>query len=106
MAYIHRVTFELEPEQMNQLEIGAALERALGYLRTLLPSQVGFITTRAMYSLDIKDRTELIIESVWENWEDATAHSESSLLEDKILLEFEPHVPLEDLTSHMYEEVP
>lgn len=106
MAYIHHVTFKIEPEQMSQLEIGAALERALGYLRTLLPSQIGFITTRAMYSLDIEDRTELIIESVWENWDDASAHSHSSLTEDKILLEFEPHVPLEELTSHMYEEVP
>lgn len=106
MAYIYQVHFVIEPEQMDQLEIGASLERVLGYLRTLLPSQVGYITARAMYSLDIPDETRLIFQSIWESWEDVSAHRGSSLLEDKILVEFEPHVPLEEMVSHIYEEVP
>lgn len=105
MAYVYQVTFEITPEKMNQLEIGQSLERVLGYLRTLLPSQMGFITSRAMYSLDFPKRTHLVFQSVWETWDDVTAHRDSSLLEDKILKEFEPHVPLEDLSSHLYEEV-
>lgn len=106
MAYIYQVTFDIVPEEMNQLEVGSSLERVLGYLRTLLPSQIGFITSRAMYSLDFPQRTHLVFQSVWETWDDVTAHRDSSLLEDKILKEFEPHVPIEDLESHIYEEVP
>lgn len=106
MAYIYQVSFNVGLEQMNQLEIGASLERVLGYLRTLLPSQLGYISARAMYSLDITDKTHLIFQSVWETWSDVSTHRKSSLLEDKILSEFEPHVPLENLVSHLYEEVP
>jgi hypothetical protein len=106
MAYIYQVTFKIEPQQMDELTMGHSLERVLGYLRTLLPSQMGFITSRAMYSLDFADKTHLIFQSVWETWDDVTAHRDSSLLEDKILKEFEPHVPLEDLNIHIYEEVP
>lgn len=106
MAYIYQVTFDIVPEEMNQLEIGQSLERVLGYLRTLLPSQIGFVTSRAMYSLDYPQRTHLVFQSVWETWDDVTGHRDSSLLEDKILKEFEPHVPLEELEAHIYEEVP
>jgi hypothetical protein len=106
MAYIYQVYFDIEPEQMNQLEIGASLERVLGYLRTLLPSQMGFISARAMYSLDIPEKTHLVFQSIWETWDDIDAHRHSSLLENKILVEFEPHVPLENLVAHIYEEVP
>ncbi|MCA9955982.1 MAG: hypothetical protein KC434_14735 [Anaerolineales bacterium] len=106
MAYVYQVHFNIESDQMNQLEIGASLERVLGYLRTLLPSQLGFIAARAIYSLDIPDKTQLIFQSIWDTWDDIDVHRHSSLLEDKILTEFEPHVPLEDLVSHVYEEVP
>ncbi|MGD2078882.1 MAG: hypothetical protein PVH18_10890 [Chloroflexota bacterium] len=106
MAYIYQVYFDIEPEQMNQLEIGASLERVLGYLRTLLPSQMGFISARAIYSLDIPEKTHLIFQSIWDTWDDIDAHRNSSLLENKILAEFEPHVPLENLVAHIYEEVP
>lgn len=106
MAYVYQVTFNIDPEQMEQLEIGASLERVLGYLRTLLPSQIGFIAARAMVSLDMPDVRHLVFQSVWDTWDDVSAHRRSSLLEDKVLKEFEPHVPLEDLVSHIYEEVP
>ena len=105
MAYIYQVRFDIDPDQMNQLEIGASLERVLAYLRALLPSQMGYISAQAMFSLNIPDRTQLIFQSIWETWDDIDAHRQSSLLEDKILVEFEPHVPLEDLTSQIYEEV-
>ena len=105
MAYIYRIDFEILPEQMSQLEIGSSLERTLGYLRTLLPSQTGFITARAMHALNGDEHTHLAFESEWEMWEDLQAHRESSLSEDKVLKEFEPHVKLEDLTVRIYEEV-
>ncbi|MFN2187038.1 MAG: hypothetical protein ACK2UU_23905, partial [Anaerolineae bacterium] len=86
---------------------GASLERTLGYLRTLLPSEIGFITARAMYALEKDDNgeIELIFQSVWDRWEDLKTHRTSSLAEDKILREFEPHVELEDLRVRIYEEV-
>ena len=77
----------------------------MGYLKALLPSEPGFIAARAMYSLDIEDRTHLIFETVWDSWGDIEAHARSSLAEDKVLSEFQPHVRLEHLRVHKYGEV-
>lgn len=106
MAYTYQVSFEIEHEQMEQLRIGAALEKTLSYLRTLLPNQPGFISAHAMYSLDFPNKTHLLVQSFWDEWEDLQAHQASGLAEQKVLSEFEPHVALEDLTVHVYEEVP
>lgn len=105
MAYVYQVSFDIRPDQMSELEIGASLERVLGYLRTLLPGQPGHITSRAMYSLDVPDRTHLIFQSVWDTWDELEVHRGSSLAEEKVLTEFEPHVSLQDLAVHVYEEV-
>jgi hypothetical protein len=105
MAYIYQVSFDIRPDQMDELQIGASLERVLGYLRALLPNDPGHVSSRAMYSLDLSDRTDLVVESVWETWDDLVAHRKSSLAEDKVVTEFEPHVALEDLAMHIYEEV-
>jgi len=106
MAYTYQVSFEIEPDQMEQLQIGAALERVLGYLRTLLPNELGFNSARALFSLDIPGKTHLLVQSIWDEWEDLEAHRNSGLAEQKVLSEFEPHVALEDLKVHIYEEVP
>jgi hypothetical protein len=105
MAYTYQVSFEINHEQMEQLRIGATLEKILGYLRTLLPNEPGFITARAMYSLDTPGKTHLIVQSTWDQWEDLQTHQNSGLAEQKVLSEFEPHVTLEDLAGHIYEEV-
>lgn len=105
MTFVYQVTFDIKPDQMEVLEIGASLERVLAYLRMLLPSEMGFINARAMYSLDIADHTHLVFQSNWDTWEDIKLHRESSLLEDRILKEFHPHVPLDDLDAHVFEEV-
>jgi hypothetical protein len=105
MAYVYRINFDIDREQMTQLEIGSSVERVLGYLRTLLPSERGFIGTRAMHSLDQEGPIHLVFESTWDAWDDLEAHRESSLAEDKVLTEFEPHVELRDLSSRVYEEV-
>jgi hypothetical protein len=105
MAYIYQVAFDIEPGQMSELAIGSSLERVLGYLRTLLPAERGFITSRAMRSVGLGERVHLVLQSVWEEWEDVERHRESSLSEDKVLKEFELYVALEDLTRQVYEEV-
>jgi hypothetical protein len=105
MAYIYHVGFDIDADQMTELEIGSSLERVLGYLRTLLPAERGFITSRAMRSIGLPGRSHLVFQSVWEEWEDVERHRESSLAEDKVLKEFEPHVVLDDLTRQIYEEV-
>jgi hypothetical protein len=105
MAYIYQVSFDIRPEQMSDLQVGASLERVLAYLRTLLPGQPGHITSRAFYSIDVPDHTHLIFQSIWEAWDDLEAHRSSSLAENKVLTEFQPHVALEDLDLHVYEEV-
>lgn len=106
MAYIYQVSFEIEHNQMEQLRIGANLEEVLGYLRTLLPNMPGFITARAMFSIDIPDRTHLLVQSIWDHWEDLVNHQKSNLAENRILASFTPHVSVEDLAVHIFEEVP
>lgn len=105
MAYVYQVSFDIRSEQMDELEIGASLERVLAYLRTLLPGEAGYMTSRAMSSVNDLDRTHVIVQSMWDSWEDLARHRQSSLAEDKVLSEFEPHVTLEDLVVHAYEEV-
>ena len=106
MAYTYQVSFEIQHERIEQLRIGATLEKVLGYLRTLLPNQTGYINARAMYSLDMPDKTHLLVQSTWDEWEDLQAHQASGLAEQKVLSEFKPHVALEDLGVHVYEDVP
>ena len=105
MAYTYLIHFEIDRKDLSELQIGSPLERTLGYLRTLLPSEKGFIGTRAMHTLEREDPASLIFESTWETWEDLKRHVDSELAEDKILNEFEPHVELKDLTTRIYEDV-
>lgn len=106
MAYIYQISFELKPSQLDQIQMGSAVERVLSYLKVLLPNEPGFINARAMYSLNIPKHTEMVFSSIWETWEDIVKHRESKLAEDKILTEFEPCVDLEDLKVHIFDELP
>ncbi|MGD8553344.1 MAG: hypothetical protein PVG02_06760 [Anaerolineales bacterium] len=90
---------------MSELKIGASLERVLGYMRTLLPSQDGYITSRAMHSLENKKQVRVVVESVWQDWETFLEHRKSNLAEDKIMAEFEPHVAREELERAAFVEV-
>ena len=105
MAYTYSVNFRISRDQMDQLEVGSALERVLGYLRALLPSESGFTTVRALHSIDGDGPVSVLVESVWQTWEDLVGHRDSSLAEDKVLEEFKPHVEVADLTVRAYEEV-
>jgi hypothetical protein len=105
MAYIYEVSFDIGSDQLETLKIGASLERVLGYLRTLLPQEMGYITTRSMYSLSSEETTHIVFMSEWQEWEDLDRHRKSPLLEDKIILEFDPHIQLEHLTKRIYNEV-
>ena len=105
MAYFYQITFDVHTDDMSELQIGGSLERTLGYLRTLLPSERGYITIRAARSVEAQERVCVLVESEWDTWQDLERHRASSLAEDKVLKEFEPHVELEDLTVCVFEEV-
>jgi hypothetical protein len=105
MAYIYQIGLEIGADQMSELKIGSSLERVLGYLRTVLPSQEGYITSRAMHSLENESRVRVVVESVWQDWETFLEHRKSNLAEDKIVVEFEPHITLNELERSAYIEV-
>ena len=105
MAYFYQITFDVRIDDMSELQIGGSLERTLGYLRSLLPSERGYITIRAARSVEAPECVHLLVESEWDTWQDLKRHRTSSLAEDKVLKEFEPHVTLEDLTTRVFEEV-
>ena len=105
MAYFYQIAFDVHTDDMSELQIGGSLERTLGYLRTLLPSERGYITIRAARSVEAQERVCVVVESEWDTWQDLERHRASSLAEDKVLKEFEPHVELEDLAVCVFEEV-
>ena len=106
MAYIYHISVKIHPDQMDELAIGASLERVLGYLRTLLPSQDGYITSRAMRSVSEDNEDILVVfESVWQDWVTFKDHMSSTLAEDKILVEFGPDVDRTKLQKSTFVEV-
>lgn len=105
MAYTYQVKFKIGENQMELLRIGANLEKIIGYLRTLLPNEPGFIHARGLFSLDIPGATHIAVQSTWDLWEDLLQHRDSGMAEQKVLCEFEQHLTPEDLTVHIYEEV-
>ncbi len=105
MAFVYQVSFDISPDRLDELAVGASLERVVGYLRTLLPAHAGFIASRAMNSVDSSDRVEVVLQSVWETWDDLLAHRDSRLAEAKVLSEFANSISPEALVVHVYEEV-
>jgi hypothetical protein len=105
MPYIYEMSFEISSDELDALKIGAGLERVLGYLRTLLPSETGYVTSRALYTVENEQNTRIAFWSEWEEWEDLVRHRSSPLLEDKILEEFKPHIKLEGLSTRVYNEI-
>jgi heme-degrading monooxygenase HmoA len=103
---MYQLHFSISPKDMDELELGAALERVVGYLKVLLPSVPGFVTARALFSVDSPERTDIVVQSLWETWDDLVRHRDSSLSEEKVLKEFERHLTIGDLTSRAYEEIP
>ena len=88
MAYVYQVSFDIPIDRQDELEVGSSLERVLGFLRVILPAEPGYTTARAIYSLDLPGRVRIVVESVWDHWEDLQTHRQSALAEDKILREF------------------
>jgi len=105
MPYVYEVSFEIRPDQMTQLEIGHSLERLVGYMKIRLPVQPGFVFADAWYSVDDPGRTRIVTRSEWSDWSDVEAHRASSILEDHLFEEFDPHVHSGNVTIRTYAEV-
>jgi quinol monooxygenase YgiN len=71
----------------------------------VLPNQHGFMTSRALYSIDDPARTRVVFISEWGSWEALEKHRDSALLETKVLAEFDPHVAPGDMVTRIYAEV-
>ena len=104
MAYVYQVSFDIPLDRQDELEVGSSLERVLGFLRVNLPSEPGYTSARAVYSLDIPEHIRIVVQSVWDHWEDLLTHKQSALAEDKILSEFAYLTP-EMLEIHAFREV-
>lgn len=105
MPYVYEVSFEITPQQMTQLEIGHSLERLVGYLKIRLPVQPGFVFADAWYSVDDPSATRVVTRSEWSDWTDVEQHRRSSMLEDHLFEEFDPHVSRDNVTIRTYAEV-
>ena len=105
MPYIYETSFTIQPDQMDQLDIGHSLGRVLGFLNVRLPDEHGFMKSRALYSVDDQKTTSLVLTSEWGSWEALEKHRDSEMAETKVLSEFEPHVSPGDMTTRIYAEI-
>ncbi len=105
MPYIHKVSFEVPNGEKANLVVGRSLERVIGFLRTLLPSHPGFITSRAMSSVDDANSIHIVFQSVWECWDDLVEHQKSQVAEGKILKEFGALMSPATTSIRTYEDI-
>jgi hypothetical protein len=105
MPYVYEVSFQIAPAQMSQLEIGKSLERLVGYMKIRLPVEPGFVFADAWYSIDDPAKTRIVTRSEWSDWVDVEEHRKSSILEDHLFEEFDPHVNKDNITIRTYAEV-
>lgn len=105
MPYVYEVSFDIRPDQMSQVEVGQSLERLVGYMKIRLPVQPGFVFADVWYSVDDPEKTRIVARSEWSEWCDVRGHRESSVLEDHLFVEFDPHVSPDDITIRTYAEV-
>jgi hypothetical protein len=102
---MYEVSFNIEPKILSKDEISVSLEKVLGYMKVLFPSQDGYMDARAFFSLNEKENTYVTCISEWEFWEDLEHHRNSRFSEDKVLEEFGPDIKEKDLIIRIYEEV-
>ena len=105
MPYVYEVSFDLDPKRTEELQVGHALQRTIGYLKVRLPGRPGFILSEAVYSVDDPGATRVVFRSEWSDWDDVERHRASSLQEDKVLAEFEPHVSADSIQTRIYAKV-
>ncbi len=106
MPYIYTTTFDIDTDDVDQLQIGRSLQLSIAYLKAFLANEPGFINARAMYSLEHEKRTHVAFESTWEDWGTLQAHRERSpFAEDKMFHRFELKITPKDLVEHVYEEI-
>jgi hypothetical protein len=106
MTYIYQTMIDLNSEDADQIRTGKSLGLGLAYLKAVLPNEPGFITARAMVSMAKNDKTHLVIESSWEDWEALEMHLQKSpFAEKKIFPQFDLQVKSLDLATVIYEEV-
>ncbi len=106
MPYIYRTTFDIDSDQIDQLQIGRSLQLSIAYLKAFLASEPGFINARAMYSLADEKITHVSFESAWEDWETLQMHQDNSpFAESKMLHRFELKIEPRNLASNVYEEI-
>jgi hypothetical protein len=105
MSYLYEVSFNVDPKALSKEKLNIPLEKVLGYMKPLFPSQKGWMDARAFFSLNEKNNTYVVCISEWEYWEDLENHRKSNLSEDKVLEEFGPHIKEKDLIIRIFEEV-
>ncbi len=106
MPYIYQTTFDIDTDDVAELQIGRSLQLSLAYLKAFLPNEPGFINARAMYSITHDGVTHVAFESTWEDWETLENHREkSSFAEEKMLSHFEMKITPQDVATHIFEEI-
>ncbi len=105
MPYIYQVSFDIPAAGHEPLGRGSgAIDRAVGYLNSLLPDFPGFLTSWAMYSLHLPEAVRVVYHSVWATWPDLEAHRRSAIEETKVFSHW-AHIDPRSITVGIYTEL-
>ncbi len=106
MPYVYQTYIDIQPDHADNLKIGRSLGAALAYMKAVLPDEPGFVTCRSIVSLiPTNDRTHVVLESVWDNWESLVDHLEKShFVESKFLPQFELDFVPTEIRAQIFEE--
>lgn len=105
--YVYQTYIDVQPDHLDNIQIGRSLGSALAYMKAVLPDEPGFVTVRAIASLiPTDDRHHIILESVWDGWEALLNHLEKShFVESKFLPQFELDFLPQEIRSQIFEEI-
>ena len=106
MAFIYQVSFTIPRNSKEEEQsIGLFLERMMSYLRMILPGEPGYLTMKAMYSVDGGDSLCVLLHTAWENWGDLARHKDSNLAEDRLLPKFDLCFEECQITARVFTEL-
>ena len=104
MPYIYQVSFDVPMAERERIGRGnSELDRAMGYLNSLLPDFPGFLTSWGMYSLHLPQVVRVFYHSMWATWPDLEAHRRSAIEESKVFSHW-ARVDPGDITVGIYVE--
>ena len=104
MPFVYHTEFDIDASKLELFEVGSELELIAATLKSVLPGEVGYVSSHTLYSLDRPAAVRVIMESMWETWEDLVKHREGDYDEAKYVAEWAGDVARDEIVGHTYRQ--